>query len=167
MRVLVGSAVAALVVGVLAALVLPASSTTAAPERGSALLAEAARTLSPDTVDALEARPNWRRRPLKFGFAEDLPAHLHSLPVADHLGATVARTAIPWYFGNWEALDRAYESFFAYGVRPIFSVYVSRPPEPTASPATPPLPPARTRTLALPSPAYAIRATVSAAAPHA
>ena len=142
LRILVGSAVAALVVGVLAALVLPASYTTAAPGRGSALLAEGERTLSPDTLDALEARPNWRRRPLKFGFAEDLPAHLHSLPVADRLGATVARTAIPWYFDNWEALDRAYESFFAYGVRPIFSVYVSRPPEPTASLATPPLPPA-------------------------
>ena len=85
--------------------------------------------------------------------------------MADRLGATVARTAIPWYLDNWEALDRAYESFFAYGVRPIFSsVYVSRPPEPTASPATPA---AATRTRTLASFAYATRATVSAAAPHA
>ena len=66
LRILVGSAVAALVVGVLAALVLPASSTTAAPGRGSALLAEGERTLSPDTLNALEARPNWRRARLSL-----------------------------------------------------------------------------------------------------
>ena len=75
-----------------------------------------------------------------FGFVDDPGQHLFAINEAQDVGANVARIGIPWYFTGWDGLDELYDVFYAYNIRPIFTLYVSHPPPAVPSAPSAPLP---------------------------
>jgi hypothetical protein len=76
----------------------------------------------------------------QFGFVDDFDQHLFAMGAAQDIGANVARISIPWYYTGWDALDELYDVFYAYNIRPIFTLVVTYPPPPVPLPPTPPPP---------------------------